>query len=309
MNNLVPLILITLISGTLCMATPLIFASIGGLFSENSGVMNIALEGIMLIGAFGAVVGAYYFKNMFIAILFAAVFGGLVALIHAYVCIKHKANQVVSGAAINILSAGLPSFLLLKLWNSAGRSPIVPKLSNISIPVLKNIPILGDALNQLNILVYLAILLIPISHVVLYKTRLGLRIRAVGEHPKGADTAGIDVYKIRYLCVIISGVLSGIAGAYLSIGEMGMFTNQMSAGRGFIALAAMIFGKWKPIGAFKACLLFGAAESLEMIGQVAGLPIPSDLLAALPYILTIIVLTGFVGRTVAPSAVGKAYPD
>lgn len=301
-------VIVTLINSTLRMATPLIFAAIGGVFAERSGVMNLALEGIMLMGAFGGVLGSYYTSNMFLSVITAMLTGALLAWVLAYVCINHRANQVVVGTAINMLSTGLLGFLLLELWNQAGRSPMVAKVNPIRLQFLKAIPILGDVLDGLDIFVYLALLLVPVANIILFKTQFGLRVRAVGEHPKGAETAGINVKLIRYVCVIISGILASIAGAYLSIGELGMFTNHMTAGRGFIAMAAMIFGKWSPYGAFKACLMFGAAEALQMVGQVLGWPIPKDLLIAFPYILTIVVLAGFVGKAVAPSAIGKPYP-
>lgn len=301
-------VIVTLINSTLRMATPLIFAAIGGVFAERSGVMNLALEGIMLMGAFGGVLGSYYTSNMFLSVITAMLTGALLAWVLAYVCINHRANQVVVGTAINMLSTGLLGFLLLELWNQAGRSPMVAKVNPIRLQFLKAIPILGDVLDGLDIFVYLALLLVPVANIILFKTQFGLRVRAVGEHPKGAETAGINVKLIRYVCVLISGILASIAGAYLSIGELGMFTNHMTAGRGFIAMAAMIFGKWSPYGAFKACLMFGAAEALQMVGQVLGWPIPKDLLIAFPYILTIVVLAGFVGKAVAPSAIGKPYP-
>lgn len=291
------------------MATPLIFAALGGTFSERSGIINLALEGIMLAGAFGGVFGSYYTSNILLSVIAAMLTGGLMALILAYVSINHKANQVVVGTAINMLSVGLLGYLLLELWNQAGRSPMVAKVKPLNFPFLKSVPFLGDVLNGLDIFVYLALLLVPLAHIVLFKTKFGLRVRAVGEHPMAAETAGINVNAVRYVCVVLSGVLAGIGGAYLSIGELGMFTNQMTAGRGFIAMAAMIFGKWSPGKAFAACLMFGAAEALQMAGQVLGWPIPKDVLIAFPYILTIVVLAGFVGRAVAPAALGKPYPE
>ncbi|HHY10618.1 MAG TPA: ABC transporter permease, partial [Firmicutes bacterium] len=253
--------------------------------------------------------GSYYTSNILLSVIAAMLTGGLMALILAYVSINHKANQVVVGTAINMLSVGLLGYLLLELWNQAGRSPMVAKVKPLNFPFLKSVPFLGDVLNGLDIFVYLALLLVPLAHIVLFKTKFGLRVRAVGEHPMAAETAGINVNAVRYVCVVLSGVLAGIGGAYLSIGELGMFTNQMTAGRGFIAMAAMIFGKWSPGKAFAACLMFGAAEALQMAGQVLGWPIPKDVLIAFPYILTIVVLAGFVGRAVAPAALGKPYPE
>ncbi|MBM7614054.1 ABC transporter permease [Alkaliphilus hydrothermalis] len=246
-----------LIYATLRSATPLIITAIGGLISERSGIINIALEGKMLIGAFTAVVVSYYTGNPWFGVLGAIVAGGLMALIHGIVSIKYKANQVVSGTAINILAGGLTVFLLQIIFGVAGTSPQVAKL---------------PSWGRFHPLVYFAILLVFLTHYVIYYTPWGLRLRAVGEHPSAADTVGINVIRMRYIAVVISGMLAGLAGAALSIGGLNVFVKGMTTGRGFIALAAMIFGKWTPIGALGASLLFGFADALQMRLQGIGIP-------------------------------------
>jgi len=281
---------ITLLMATLRSATPLILAALGGIFAERSGVINIALEGKMLTGAFAAVVVAYYTGNPWLGVLAAIMTGAIMAFIFAVVSIKYRANQVVSGVAINMLAAGLTVFMMHVFFGTAGTSPAVTRLPNIG---------------PFTPLVYLAPLLVIVSFVVLYRTPWGLRIRAVGEHPKAAATVGINVINIRYACVVLSGMLAGIAGAHLSIGTLSVFVRDMTAGRGFIALAAMIFGKWHPLGALGASLLFGFSEALQMRLQGGG--IPSQLIQAVPYVFTMVVLAGFVGRATAPAALGEPF--
>lgn len=301
--------LIVLIGGTITLATPIILGSMGGVFTENSGIMNIGLEGMMLFGAFTAVLGVSFTGSVFIGLVTGMLGGGILGLLHAYVTVSKRGNQVVSGAAINILAAGLPSLLIIRIWKAAGRTPRVERLNALNIPVIEDIPILGRILAQFNILVYVMFITVFLTYIVLYKTRFGLRIRAIGQHPKSADTVGVNVAFVRYVCVIISGVLAGLGGAYLSVGEMGMFTTNISSGRGFIALAAMIFGKWRPVQAMFAGFIFGGAQALQMAGQVAGWPLPSELFNAIPYLLTVLVMAGFVRNVVAPAAIGKPYPE
>jgi len=281
---------ITLLMATLRSATPLILAALGGIFAERSGVVNIALEGKMLTGAFAAVVVSYYTGNPWLGVLAAIMTGAIMAFIFAVVSIKYRANQVVSGVAINMLAAGLTVFMMHVFFGTAGTSPAVTRLPNIG---------------PFTPLVYLAPLLVIVSFVVLYRTPWGLRIRAVGEHPKAAATVGINVIYIRYACVVLSGMLAGVAGAHLSIGTLSVFVRDMTAGRGFIALAAMIFGKWHPLGALAASLLFGFSEALQMRLQGGG--IPSQLIQAVPYVFTMVVLAGFVGRATAPAALGEPF--
>ncbi len=260
MDILLSIFSVALFASTVRAATPLILAALGGIFSERSGVTNIALEGIMLCGAFFAMVVSYFGNQMGLPPLASAlmgavgaiVFGILISMIHAVVSIRFQADQVVSGVAINILATGLTGFLLQRIFDTSGNSPSVPNLAAMPIPGLANIPVLGEIFFNQPPIVYLALIAVPVSAIVLFRTPLGLRIRAVGEHPKAADTVGVDVFKLRYLGVGLSGVLGGLGGAYLSIGQLNIFTEGMTNGRGYIALAAVIFGKWNPWGALGA---------------------------------------------------------
>ena len=315
MDILLSIFSVALFASTVRAATPLILAALGGIFSERSGVTNIALEGIMLCGAFFAMVVSYFgnqiglppLASALLGAVGAIVFGILISMIHAVVSIRFQADQVVSGVAINILATGLTGFLLQRIFDTSGNSPSVPNLAAMPIPGLANIPILGEIFFNQPPIVYLAIIAVPVSAIVLFRTPLGLRIRAVGEHPKAADTVGVDVFKLRYLGVGLSGLLAGLGGAYLSIGQLNIFAEGMTNGRGFIALAAVIFGKWNPWGATAACLLFGFADAVQIALQNAGVEIPSDFLLMLPYVLTLVALTGFIGRSNPPAAAGVPY--
>lgn len=292
---------------TLQYATLLLLPAMGGVISERSGVVNIAMEGMMLSGAFFAVVADLAWHNPWLATLVAILAGGIMALIHAVVSIRYRADQIVSGIAINILAAGLTVYLVNKVYGvqdvgHLGQKDLLPF---VSIPLLSRIPFLGPVLFQQNVIVYVALILLVVVNVVLFRTRLGLRVRAVGEHPQAADTAGINVYRLRYGAVIVSGLLSGLAGAFLSIGLSNTFTPNMTEGRGYIALAAMIFGKWTPVGAFVACLIFGLGQALY--DNNSFIPVSQYLLSMLPYILTLVVLAGLVGRSSPPAADGIPY--
>ncbi|WP_138203750.1 ABC transporter permease [Haloimpatiens lingqiaonensis] len=302
-NNLI----ISLINSTLRMAAPLIFAGLGGVFSEKSGVVNIGLEGMMVIGAFFAVLGSHVTGSPIMGILFAMVAGGAIALIHAFLSITLRADQVISGTAINLFASALASFLIIKVFHKGGQTDIVKGLG-YSIPKsIAKIPVLGQFLSGLNWFVIIAIILVFVSSYVLYKTPIGLRIRAVGEHPAAADTLGINVYKTRYLCVILSGVLAGLGGAALSIGITPVYREGMVAGRGFIALAAVIFGNWTPKGTMLASLLFAFGTAFQMVAQSFSWHLPTEFYSILPYLLTMLALAGFVGKTTAPAADGKPY--
>lgn len=295
----------TVLAAAVRMATPLIFASLGGIFSERTGIINIALEGMMLMGAFSGMLVTYYVGNPWIGLLGAFFVGGLMGLLHAVICIKYRADQVVSATAINIFAGGFTVFMLRAFFDVAGTSPPVNRIRSISLPIIKDIPIIGDILGHQNPLVYLALLTVIIVHIFLFRTVYGLRMRSVGEHPAAADTVGINVFLTRYVCVTISGALGGLGGAYLSIAHLSRFGDGMTAGRGFIALAAMIFGKWTPFGAMGASLLFGFAEAIQMRLQEVG--IPTQFVQMLPYILTMVTLAGFIGRANPPGAIGKPY--
>ncbi len=292
---------------TLQFAALLLLPALGGVISERSGVVNIAMEGMMLTGAYAGVMTALSTHSVLGGVLGALIAGGLMALVHAIVSIQFKADQIVSGIAINIAALGLTNYLLFIQTGGQG----VPSLSNnLRLPVLSwgplaSIPFVGRVFFQQNIIFYVAILILIGIQFLLFHTNIGLRIRAVGEHPQAADTAGVNVYLIRYMCVVGSGVLSGLAGAFLALGVAGIFNSDMTAGRGFIALAAMIFGKYTPWGTAGACLIFGLGEALSIRLQDTG--ISPNLLSILPYLLTIIALVGLVGRTTPPAADGIPY--
>src|SRR6266487_37105 len=286
---------ISLIWSTIRLSTPLILAALGGMFSERSGVINIALEGMMLAGAFTAAAVTYAAGNPFLGLAAGMAAGLAIASIHAVVCIRYQGDQVVTGTAINILMIGMPAFLSGAFFLSSGATPQIPR--NHLIP---STPIV------------IAFLLVPITWYVLYKTPFGLRLRSVGENPEAADAAGVGVARMRYAGVLLSGLLAGIGGAYLSIGQSSLFTRNMTSGRGFIALAALIFGKWRPVQTMLACLLFGFTEavSIQMQGVVklpSGEDIPVQFIQMVPYILTIVVLAGFIGHSRPPRALGLPY--
>jgi ABC-type uncharacterized transport system permease subunit len=275
------------------LATPLLLAALGGMFSERSGVINIALEGLMLAGAFTAASVTWYAGSPWVGLLAALIAGSAIASIHAVACIRYKADQVVSGTAINILLTGIPALLSGAFFLSSGSTPQIPR-ENL-IPVTP---------------VVIAFALVPLTWYVLYRTPFGLRLRAVGENPEAADAAGVSVKRMRYTAVLLSGALAGIGGAYLSIGQSSLFTRNMSAGRGFIALAALIFGKWRPVQTMLACLLFGFTEALAIQLQgvhFGGAEIPTQFVQIIPYVLTIVVLAGFIGQSRAPRALGIPY--
>lgn len=285
------------------MATPLVYSALGGIFSERAGIVNVGLEGMMLIGAFSGVLTSYYTSNPWLGLLSAVLAGGLLGLLHAVLTVKFAGNQIVSGTGINLLALGFTAYMSQAIWGSRGASTDVPKIPDISLAPLRSIPLVGDALNTVfsqNPLVYLMLVVVVVSYIVLFKTPAGLRIRAVGEHPAAADTAGINVHRTKYICLAVSGMLAGLGGVFLSLGQLGLFVLGMSGGRGFIALAAMILGRWKPFGTLASGLLFGFLYALEIGLQSTGL-LPPQIILAIPYILTVIVLAGFVRRAKPPS--------
>ena len=294
-----------ILASTIRNATPLVFAAMGGMFSERSGVVNIALEGLMLISAFAGVAGAFLTGSAWIGLGFALAGGLSFALIHALMCVTFEADQIISGTAINLLALGGTGFLMVEVFGQGGTSPRVPRFDSLGIPLLQDIPLLGPALFDQSLLVYLMYALIPVTFFVVFRTPFGLRLRATGEVPEAVDTAGVSVARMRYYGVGLSGLLAALGGAYLSMGLLSAFTEGMTNGRGFIALAALIFGRWNPIGAAGAALLFGFAQAITFrAGQEA---IPVEFLQMLPYVLTIVVLAGFGGRAIAPAAIGKPY--
>jgi general nucleoside transport system permease protein len=295
-----------LVAATLRFATPLAFAALGGIFSERAGVVNIALEGMMLAGAFFGIYAAVEGHHWTVGLLGAMVAGGLLALIHAFFSIHLRADQIVSGTAINFLALGLTGYLFRYIYTEEGTPADVSRIPDLEIPGVKEIPFIGDVFGQMNLMIWLVLVLVVVSWIVLFKTPSGLRLRSVGEHPKAADTVGISVYGVRYAAVVLSGMLAALGGAYLSIGFVGSFNENMTVGRGFIGLAAMIFGKWHPVGAFAGCLLFGFSSGLAQRLQGEA-DISANLLQTLPYILTLVALVGVIGRSRPPAAVGRPY--
>ncbi|WP_179187954.1 ABC transporter permease [Kiloniella majae] len=335
------LLLLSTLDSTLRVSAPLVLCAMAGIFSERSGIIDISLEGKLLAAAFSAAAVAAVSGSAFIGLGAAIITSVLMALLHGFACITHRGNQVVSGLAINILASGLTvtlggawfhkggqtptlsgdarfSPLVLPQAETATDLPIISQIYSLFSSVLElieSIPILGTIISQVlfghNLLVYVAFLSVPLTWWLLYKTRFGLRLRAVGENPQAVDTAGISVTFLRYRSVIIAGILCGIAGAYLSTGQNAAFGKEMSAGQGYIALAAMIFGKWKPVPGLLACMLFGFLDAMAVRLQGVAIPgigeIPVQFMQALPYVLTVILLAGFIGKAVAPKAIGRPY--
>ena len=300
----------SLFAATLRFATPLVYAALGGLFSERSGVVNIGLEGMMLIGAFFAVWGSDVTGTWTLGLAIGIGAGALLGLLHAFFSISLRADQIVSGFAINFLALGLTSYLFLKIYGAEGTPTGLSTIPDLSLGFLDNIPGIGnfldDVLGQLNLMIWLGIVLVIVVWIVVFKTSMGLRIRSVGEHPRAADTVGINVYAIRYSAVTLSGMLAAAGGAYLSLAFAQTFDQNITAGRGFIALAALIFGSWRPFGAAAACLLFGFSSALSDNLQTYSTSV-STLFEALPYVLTLVAVAGVIGRSIPPAAVGRPY--
>ena len=300
--------LIGMLTSSLVRATPIALAALCGVISERAAVVNIGIEGIMLISAQASVVSATLSGSMAVGLFVGVLVGALVAAFHAVLSIRVKVDQIVSGVAINIFATGATSFISSKylqhqgeLLNNSGTFPI------IQIPLLSKIPVIGPILFENNLIVYLMLLIVIAMHIVLYYTPWGLRTRAVGEHPKAADTLGINVFFVRYVNVIVGGMIAGLGGVYFTLGSVGRFDEVMTAGKGFIGLAAMIFGNYNPFGAYTSSLIFGFADSLQVKLQILRVPIPSEFLLMAPYIVTMIILTGVVGRAIPPAADGQPY--
>jgi simple sugar transport system permease protein len=294
-----------LLASMLRYATPLTFAAIGGMFSERSGVVNIALEGMMLAGAFFGILAAEKSGSWEIGLVAAMAAGAGLALIHAFFSINLRADQIVSGTAINFLALGVTGYFFVDIYGELGTPSDIPRVPDVNLP-LERFDFLDAVFGQLNLMIWLSFALLFVSHVLMFKTPIGLRIRSVGEHPRAADTVGINVYLVRYASVTVSGILAALGGAYLSIGFLGSFNEGMTAGRGFIALAALIFGAWRPFGAFSACLLFGFSSALaQRLPEYSGSA--ATLFQALPYLLTLIAVAGVIGRSIPPAAVGRPY--
>ena len=315
-------IFFSLLDSTLRVATPLILAAMAGMFSERSGVVDISLEGKMLVAAFAAAAGAFTTQNPWIGMACGIAASVAMAMIHAFVSVTYNGNQLISGMALNTVASGITPVLGLAWFQQGGNTPQLPdegRFHEIALPFaneLRDVPLLGQLYSKLlsghSILVYLTLfLIVPLVAWVLYKSRFGLRLRAVGENPHAADTAGISVAKVRYTALFWGGVLCGVAGTYLSVYQTGSFIKEMTAGKGFLALAALIFGKWKPLPAVLGCLVFAFADAIQIRLEGVALPgigqIPSQAIAVIPYVLTVLLLAGFVGRAVAPKAIGIPF--
>ncbi len=309
------------IDATLRVSTPLILCAMAGIFSERSGIIDISLEGKMLLSAFAAASVAALSGSPWLGLGAAILVSMIFSLLHGFACITHRGNQVISGLAINILASGLTVTLGIALFAQGGQTPYLSsaqRFSAIPLPfadTMRQVPIIGTIYAEIisghNLLVWLALLSVFVTSIVLYRTSFGLRLRATGEKPEAVDTAGISVTRIRYQAVLIAGLLCGIAGAYLSIAHGAGFVREMTAGKGYIALAAMIFGHWRPVPALMACLMFGFLEALAARLQGVDIlflgPIPTDLILVLPYVLTVVLLAGFIGRATPPKAIGQPY--
>jgi general nucleoside transport system permease protein len=295
-----------LVAATLRYATPLIFGALGGIISERSGIVNVGLEGMMLMGAFFGIFGADLLDSWFLGLLVGMAAGGVLASVHAFFSIQLRADQVVSGIALNFLALGLTGYMFLDHYGDQGTPDNVPRIPDVSLPGIKDIGFVGDAVGKASLLTWVALIGVVALSVFLFRTPRGLRLRSVGEHPRAAETVGISVTRTRYVAVVASGMLAAMGGAYLSIGFVGSFNQNMTAGRGFIALAAVIFGNWRPGGALAAALLFGFSSALAQ-----RLPTFSSsgavLFQALPYVLTLIAVAGVIGRSRPPAAAGQPY--
>ena len=315
------LLIILTFDATIRVSVPLILAALAGLIVERSGVIDIGLEGKMLAAAFAAAAAAYATNSAWLGLGAGIVASVLLALLHGFACITHRGNQIVSGVAINILVSGLTVLLGISWFSLGGQTPPLTgdaRFKSLTFPgaeAVRDIPVLGPIYSELlsghNILVYLAFLTVPMVWWLVYRTRFGLRLRATGENPAAVDTAGISVIRMRYLALILCGILCGIAGSYFSTGHGAGFLREMTAGKGFIALAAMIFGKWRPVPVLFACLLFGFLDAIAIRLQGVELPLigemPVQFIQALPYILTVVLLAGFIGRAIASKASGVPY--
>ena len=297
-----------LLAATLRFATPLAFAALGGIFSEHSGVVNIGIEGMMLAGAFFGIYATAESGSWVVGLLGAMLAGGLLALIHAIFTISLRADQIVSGTAINFLALGITGYLFRSIYGAQGTPSEISRIPSVTLPeAFRDVPFLGPTFGNLSLMTWLVFALLFVGWIVLFKTPIGLRLRSVGEHPRAADTVGISVFRMRYGAVVLSGMLAALGGAYLSFGFGGSFNENMTGGKGFIALAAVIFGKWTPFGAWGAALLFGVAEALPVALQIQGVDVPFQVVGLLPYVLTIVVLAGAIGRATPPAAIGVPY--
>ncbi len=296
-----------MLSSAVLLAVPITLAAFSGILAERSGTINIAIEGMMLMSCmFAALVGSLT-NSAVIGLLGGVLSAVALAMLHAVLCIKYKINQTVSGTVINIFSAGMTAFISQKFLQKYQNLNAPPMFTRIPVPLLSRIPFIGPIIFNQNLFVYLMLVILVVLQLALFSTRWGLRLRSVGEHPKAADTLGIDVIRTRYIGMLLSGIVAGIAGAFFTLGSVGRFDEGMTAGKGFIGLAAMIFGNWYPIGALGAGLLFGFADAIGSKLSLLGSSIPPQFMGMAPYLITMIVLAGFIGKGQAPAAEGQAY--
>ncbi len=298
------------LAATIRLATPVALAALGGVVSERSGVVNIALEGCMLVGAFFGVFAADKSGSLAVALAVALLAGVALAALHAVAAITFQADQIVSGMALNILALGLTSYLDYQLYSSTGTPPSIPLVPNVHLGSLDAVPLLGGTIDDQSAIVWALVAIVVLLQLFLFRTVPGLRLRSVGEHPRAADTLGIDVRRTRYWAVLASGALAALGGVYLSLSVAGSFSDNMTNGKGFIGLAAMIFGRWTPVGALGAALVFGYGDALSVSlqgAEIAGFVFPVQLLSTIPYVLTILAVAGFVGRSRMPAADGQPY--
>ena len=297
-----------LIASMLVFATPLVYASIGGMFAERAGVVNIGLEGMMLMGAFFGILAADRTDSWVLGLVLGIVAGAALALVHAYFAIHLRADQIVGGTAMNFLAVGITGYFFVDAYSGQDIPPGIPLIPELDLGI-GDIYFIGPVIGELNLMIWVSFLLAVVAYVVLFRTPAGLRLRACGEHPRAADTLGIDVYRTRYVAVVTSGALAAAGGAYLSIGYVGSFNENMTGGRGFIALAALIFGMWRPFRALGAAMLFGFSTALAYRLPVYSESLPGIevLVQALPYVLTLIAVAGVIGRSTPPAAVGRPY--
>jgi len=289
------------------LAVPILLAALGEIFAERAGVLKIGIEGEMLIGALSGFLGAYFTGQVWLGFLTGMTLSGLFSLMMAFMSITLKVDQIITGITLNLLALGLTSFIYRVLFGTSRLPPHINPLAPIKLPILGDIPYLGTIFFQHNLLVYLALMAVPVSACILFRTRFGLNLRAVGEYPRAADTLGVKVKRMRYIGVLLGGCFSGLAGCFLTLAQLNRFTDNITAGRGFIAIAAVIFGKWNPYGALAAALLFGIADGLQLRFQALGFKVPYQFLLMLPYVLTMIALVGVVGKSKPPASLAVPY--
>jgi len=299
--------IVNFLAADIRLATPILLTAIGMIYSERAGIVNIGAEGMMLVGALTGVVGSFYFGSAWFGALGAIIAGGLMGLLFGFITITLQGNQIVTGIAFNLLGLGLTTTASRVIFGTTSTRPEIDAFSAVAIPGLSKIPILGPVFFNQSVIVYFAIVLVLATYFILYYTSWGLELRAVGEVPKAADTVGVNVYKVRYFSILIGGALAGLGGAFLSLGLVSLFTENMVAGRGFIAIAAVIFGKWNPFGVLLAALIFGAGDATVFRLQAMGTDIPYQFIRMIPYVITIAALAGFVGYSRAPGASGIPY--